>query len=88
MKDAGIAFKLLTTDDPAEATYYVEELEQLNLSRQRQTEELMNHVRMEGHSFDQMIRLSSSAITRPEGIIGLVAGKLFRRNQSSRAGAE
>lgn len=47
MKDASIAFQLLATDDPQEASHYVEELEQLNLSRQRQTEELMNSVRSE-----------------------------------------
>ena len=76
MKDAGIAFKLLTTDDPAEATYYVEELEQLNLSRQRQTEELMNHVRMEAQlrPNDKVVLVSGD--NWPEGIIGLVAGKL------------
>ena len=76
MKDASIAFKLLTTDDPAEATYYVEELEQLNLSRQRQTEELMNHVRMEAQlrPNDKVVLVSGD--NWPEGIIGLVAGKL------------
>src|SRR6266487_7067236 len=76
MKDAGIAFKLLTTDDPAEATYYVEELEQLNLSRQRQTEELMNHVRTEAQlrPNDKVVLVSGD--NWPEGIIGLVAGKL------------
>ena len=76
MKDAGIAFKFLTTDDPAEATYYVEELEQLNLSRQRQTEELMNHVRMEAQlrPNDKVVLVSGD--NWPEGIIGLVAGKL------------
>src|SRR3984893_456425 len=47
MKDASIAFKLLTTDDQDEAAHYVEELEQLNFSRQQQTEELMKIVRTE-----------------------------------------
>ena len=76
MKDASIAFKLLTTDDPAEATYYVEELEQLNLSRQHQTEELINHVRMEAQlrPNDKVVLVSGD--NWPEGIIGLVAGKL------------
>jgi hypothetical protein len=76
MKDASIAFNLLTTDDATEAAYYVEELEQLNLSRQRQTEELMNHVRTEAQlrSKDKVILVSGD--NWPEGIIGLVAGKL------------
>jgi single-stranded-DNA-specific exonuclease len=76
MKDASIAFNLLTTDDPKEAAYYVEELEQLNLSRQRQTEELMNHVRIEAQlrPKDKVVLVSGD--NWPEGIIGLVAGKL------------
>src|SRR5438034_3018924 len=83
MKDAGIAFKLLTTDDPAEATYYVEELEQLNLSRQRQTEELMNHVRMEAQlrPNDKVVLVSGD--NWPEGIIGLVADRKSTRLNSS-----
>ncbi|HYT33637.1 MAG TPA: single-stranded-DNA-specific exonuclease RecJ [Ktedonobacteraceae bacterium] len=76
MKDASIAFKLLTTDDAAEAAQYVEELEQLNQSRQRQTEELMNHVRAEAQfrPNDKVVLVSGDHW--PEGIIGLVAGKL------------
>jgi len=45
MKDAGLAFRLLTTDNDAEARALAEELEQLNLSRQQQTEDLMKLVR-------------------------------------------
>jgi single-stranded-DNA-specific exonuclease len=76
MKDASIAFKLLTTDDAAEAAQYVEELEQLNQSRQRQTEELMNHVRAEAQfrPNDKVVLVSGDHW--PEGIIGLIAGKL------------
>ncbi len=76
MKDAGIAFKLLTTDDPAEAAQYVEQLEELNQQRQQQTEELMQTVRQEAryHPNDQVILVSGK--DWPEGIIGLVAGKL------------
>jgi single-stranded-DNA-specific exonuclease len=76
MKDASIAFNLLTTDDPAEAAHYVEALEQLNQSRQRQTEELMNHVRTEAQlrPNDKVVLVSGD--NWPEGIIGLVAGKL------------
>ncbi len=76
MKDASIAFELLTTDDDAEAARYVEELDQLNLSRQQQTEELMNAVRLEARQRpgDQVILVSGE--NWPEGIIGLVAGRL------------
>lgn len=76
MKDASIAFNLLTTDNPAEAIHYVEELEQLNQSRQRQTDELMNHVRIEAQlrPNDKVVLVSGD--NWPEGIIGLVAGKL------------
>jgi single-stranded-DNA-specific exonuclease len=76
MKDASIAFNLLTTDDAKEAAYYVEELEQLNLSRQRLTEELMNHVRKEAQlrPKDKVVLVSGD--NWPEGVIGLVAGKL------------
>ncbi len=81
MKDAAIAFRLLTTDDPAEAAVCVEELEMLNLSRQRQTEELMQSVRIEArqrHS-DPVVLVSGD--NWPEGIIGLVAGKLSEEIQ-------
>jgi single-stranded-DNA-specific exonuclease len=76
MKDASTAFLLLTTDDEAEAAGYVEELESLNLSRQRQTEELMNLARLEAQQrLDDSVVLVSGD-NWPEGIIGLVAGKL------------
>ncbi len=76
MKDASIAFKLLTTDDKDDAIRYVEELEQLNLSRQQQTEELMKSVRTEAQlrPDDKIVLVSGD--NWPEGIIGLVAGKL------------
>lgn len=76
MQDASLAFQLLTTDDREEASRYAEELEQLNLSRQRQTEELMNSVRGEARlrPNDQVVLVSGE--NWPEGIIGLVAGRL------------
>ncbi len=45
MKEASIAFELLITDDEEVATARVAELEQLNLARQQETEELMRNVR-------------------------------------------
>jgi single-stranded-DNA-specific exonuclease len=76
IKDAGIAFLLLTTDSAEEAARYVEALEELNLLRQRQTEDLMNLVRLEAQQRpnDQVVLVSGE--NWPEGIIGLVAGRL------------
>ena len=83
MKDAGIAFKLLTTTSDEEAFAYARELEELNQSRQRQTEELMVSVREEvqRHSQDSVILVSGD--DWPEGIIGLVAGKLAEEIQGT-----
>lgn len=76
MSDARIAFDLLTTDDDNAAAAYAEELENLNISRQQQTEELMSSVRQEAQlrPNDQVVLVSGD--NWPEGIIGLVAGKL------------
>ena len=76
MSDARIAFDLLTTDDNSTAAAYAEELENLNISRQQQTEELMSSVRQEAQlrPNDQVVLVSGD--NWPEGIIGLVAGKL------------
>ena len=76
MKDASLAFQLLTTDDKEEASRYADELEQLNLSRQRLTEELMSSVRSAAQlrPHDQVVLVSGE--NWPEGIIGLVAGRL------------
>ncbi|MGB8346073.1 MAG: single-stranded-DNA-specific exonuclease RecJ [Ktedonobacteraceae bacterium] len=76
MKDASVAFELLTTDDPATAARCVEELESLNLSRQRQTEELMNAVRGEARQRPADAVILVSGENWPEGIIGLAAGRL------------
>ncbi len=76
MSDARIAFDLLTTDNDNAAIAYAEELEQLNISRQQQTEDLMSSVRQEAQlrPNDQVVLVSGD--NWPEGIIGLVAGKL------------
>jgi single-stranded-DNA-specific exonuclease len=78
MKHAGIAFHLLTTDDDDEARVYAQELEELNQSRQQQTEGLMQLVREQAQSLsnDQVVLVYGDKDTWPEGIIGLVAGKL------------
>jgi single-stranded-DNA-specific exonuclease len=78
MEHAGTAFNLLTTDDAEEARVYAQELEELNQSRQQQTEELMKLVRKQAQelSSDQVVLVYGNKDTWPEGIIGLVAGRL------------
>lgn len=76
MKEASIAFELLVTDNQEEAEARVAELEQLNVERQQQTEELMRNVREQAslRPTDQVVLVSGD--DWHEGIIGLVAGKL------------
>lgn len=82
MKHASIAFQLLTTGNDEAARQvsfnYAQELEQLNQSRQQQTEELMKLVReqAQSQSNEQVVLVYGDKDTWPEGIIGLVAGKL------------
>jgi single-stranded-DNA-specific exonuclease len=83
MKDASIAFHLLTTEDAEEAFAYARELEGLNLLRQQQTEELMKLVREQAQSQAdrQVVLVYGDKDTWPEGIIGLVAGRLSEEIQ-------
>ena len=76
MKEATIAFKLLATDDANEANLLATELEELNILRQQQTEELFRaaHTQAEAQT-DKAVILVHGAGWH-EGIIGLVAGKL------------
>ncbi len=76
MQDASIAFNLLTTESEEAANAYVAQLEELNISRQQQTETLMRNVRAEAqhHPNDKVILVSGD--DWHEGILGLVAGKL------------
>ena len=78
MKDAELAWRLLTTDDSGEANALAAELEQLNIARQQQTEELMRLVRAQAQlqADKQVILVYGEQANWPEGIIGLVAGKL------------
>ncbi|MGZ6364998.1 MAG: single-stranded-DNA-specific exonuclease RecJ [Ktedonobacteraceae bacterium] len=78
IEHASTAFHLLTTDDAEEARMYAQELEEMNQSRQQQTEELMKLVReqAQGLSGDQVVLVYGHKDTWPEGIIGLVAGRL------------
>jgi single-stranded-DNA-specific exonuclease len=76
MKEATIAFKLLTTDDTNEAAVLATELENLNIQRQQQTEELMRatYTQLEAQAGKAVILVHGDEWH--EGIIGLVAGKL------------
>src|SRR5205823_220809 len=78
MKHAGIAFELLTTDDETEAQAKARELEELNQARQLITEELMKRVReqAQGQEGNTVVLVYGDKLEWPEGIIGLVAGKL------------
>jgi single-stranded-DNA-specific exonuclease len=76
MKDASIAFELLTTDNEDEANACVVELEQLNRTRQQETEELMRNVRAQAQHQPTKSVILVSGDNWHEGIIGLVAGKL------------
>ncbi len=78
MKHASIAFELLTTDDEAEAQARAKELEELNQARQQITEELMKLVReqAQGQTENAVVLVYGDKSAWPEGIIGLVAGRL------------
>lgn len=76
MEHANIAFELLTTDDAARAEAIAEQLEQLNQSRQQQTETLMQAVRVAAQDQSENRVILVSGENWHEGIIGLVAGKL------------
>jgi single-stranded-DNA-specific exonuclease len=83
MKDASIAFDLLTTENASIARDRAKELENLNLLRQQQTEELMKLVREQAQSQadQQVVLVYGDKDTWPEGIIGLVAGRLSEEIQ-------
>lgn len=76
MKEARIAFDLLTTDSAGEAAIYVAELDQLNQARQQETEALMKYVREQAQQQPTKPVVLVSGDDWHEGLIGLVAGKL------------
>ena len=76
MKEAAIAFKLLATDDTNEAKMLATELEELNILRQQQTEELMRAVHTQAETQAGKAVILVHGAGWHEGIIGLVAGKL------------
>jgi single-stranded-DNA-specific exonuclease len=76
MKEASIAFELLTTDSEEEAAARVAELNQLNQARQQETETLMKYVREQAQNQPTKPVVLVSGDDWHEGLIGLVAGKL------------
>jgi single-stranded-DNA-specific exonuclease len=76
MKEASIAFELLTSDVPEEASARVAELDQLNQNRQQETEELMRNVRIQAEKQPEKSVILVNGDNWHEGIIGLVAGRL------------
>lgn len=81
MEHASIAFELLITDNEEEATLRAEKLEQLNIKRQQETEELMRNVREQAQLQPQKAIVLVNGDNWHEGIIGLVAGKLAEEIQ-------
>ena len=83
MADADLAFRLLTISDSKLATELAEQLEDLNFKRQNQTEDLMKLVREQAalQADKQVVLVSGEKEFWPEGIIGLVAGKLSEEIQ-------
>jgi single-stranded-DNA-specific exonuclease len=76
MQEASIAFDLLTTDSQQEAARYAQMLQQLNLSRQQETEALMQNVRAQAQGQEGQRVVLVAGDDWHEGILGLVAGKL------------
>jgi single-stranded-DNA-specific exonuclease len=76
MQDASIAFDLLVTDNPEAAAALVDQLNQLNITRQQETEELMRNVRAQAQLQPTRKVVLVTGDDWHEGIIGLVAGKL------------
>jgi single-stranded-DNA-specific exonuclease len=81
MEHASIACDLLMTDDPAAARTCAARLERLNQRRQVQTEELLSAAREEAARRPDDAVVLVSGENWPEGIIGLVAGKLAEEIQ-------
>jgi single-stranded-DNA-specific exonuclease len=78
MKEAHLAYRLLTTDDEAEAEALAGEIEELNLLRRQRTDALLALARTQaqGQSGEPVVLVGGAGGDWPQGIIGLVAGKL------------
>ena len=83
MDDARVAVELLLCEDPAPAESLARQLEQINQTRRRRGEKMMQHaealIATEGRAADPVLVLESAAFH--EGLIGLVAHRLATRYQ-------
>lgn len=78
---ARTAYRLLMTQYPGEAEQLAAELEATNRERQRLTEEMVTKAREEVAALPpQELILFAGAAEFPEGVIGLIAGKLQEEN--------
>ncbi len=77
IEHANLALELLLTDDPAQAQYLAQKLEELNRHRQQLTQQILSEAREQilNAGRDKKILLAASS-GWPKGIVGLVAGKL------------
>jgi single-stranded-DNA-specific exonuclease len=77
LDDAGLAFKLMTTADEAEAASLADRLRQLNEERQRLTREVLQAARRQVQDQDpDQLAYVVGGEGWPPGVVGLVAGKL------------
>lgn len=76
IQHADIAFRLLTSDDPAEISMYAGQLESLNAHRQRLTEQITAEAR--ALVLEQGVGKLLFAVGEnwPKGVVGLVASRL------------
>ncbi|MBI2355739.1 MAG: hypothetical protein HYV13_00850 [Candidatus Doudnabacteria bacterium] len=76
IKHADLAFKLLVTEDEAEAKNLALELNDLNQHRQKLTEQVLSEARSQLElASDKKVLLAYGA-DWPKGVVGLVAGRL------------
>jgi single-stranded-DNA-specific exonuclease len=78
MQHASLAYRLLTTGDEGEAAALAAQLEGLNQLRRRRTEEVLAlaHRQVQEQADEPVVLVKGESSDWPEGIIGLVAGKL------------
>ncbi|MGE5392869.1 MAG: single-stranded-DNA-specific exonuclease RecJ [Candidatus Saccharibacteria bacterium] len=76
IKHADIAFRLLITGDPAEASAYAQELNSLNVRRQELTERVLSEAREQIELIIEKRVLLAAGQDWPKGVVGLVAGRL------------
>ncbi|MGE5298389.1 MAG: single-stranded-DNA-specific exonuclease RecJ, partial [Acidobacteriaceae bacterium] len=76
IKHADLAFKLLVTEDPAEAFKMANELNDLNRHRQMLTDQILSEARAQLELLTDRKILMAAGLNWPKGVVGLVAGRL------------